>query len=78
MNDTSGPSAADLSGNHVTGTYHGGDTFGQPSPVSGTGDTAVTFDGNQGSYLVSDQSYANPSSYSEELWFKTTTTTVAS
>ncbi|MBE7189469.1 LamG-like jellyroll fold domain-containing protein, partial [Jatrophihabitans endophyticus] len=72
--ETTGTTASDSSGNGNTGTYYGNETLGAPSPVSGSTGSAVTFSGTDGSLLSSNQSQAGPSTYSEELWFKTSTT----
>ena len=41
--------------------------------MAGSGNTAVTFDGSSGG-VGSTTTFANPTSYTEETWFKTTTT----
>jgi PKD repeat protein len=73
MDDAAGPSSPDFSGNGNDATYFGNETFGVSSPVTGAAGKAVTFDGNEGSDLASGP-VSNPTTYSEELWFKTTTT----
>ena len=73
LDETSGSTATDLSGNTNNGTYSGGVTLGVASPVSGAGHTAVTFNGTTGT-LASGAQMAAPSVYSEEAWFKTTST----
>ena len=68
-----GPTAADQSGNGDTGDYIGGGiTYGVPSPVEGTAGSGVTLDGST-SQIVASQPITNPTTYSEEMWFKTTT-----
>ena len=71
--DASGPTAVDSSVNAAPGVYSGGVTYGVSSPVTGVGGTGVTFNGSNGT-LSSSTSYQNPTAYTEELWFKTTTT----
>jgi PKD repeat protein len=66
--------AVDSSGNGNNGTYYGSIQQGVSSPVTGTSDTAATFSGTNGSDVASAQSFNDPTTYSEELWFKTTTT----
>ena len=74
LGDASGPKAADASGNGDTGNYSPtGITYGAPSPVEGASGTGVTLDGSNGQ-IVASQPIASPSTYSEEMWFKTTTT----
>ena len=74
LNDANGSTtAADLSGNGDTGVYSGGGiTYGAPSPVEGTSGSGVTLDGSSGQ-IVASQPITNPTTYSEEMWFKTTT-----
>ena len=66
-------SAADASGNGATATVNGGVTLGVPGGVSGTTDTAASFDGATG-LVVSSQPEVDPEVYSLQLWFDTTTT----
>jgi galactose oxidase len=74
LNDASGPTAADLSGNGDTANYSAtGIGYGAPSPVEGASGTGVTLDGASGQ-VVASQPISNPTTYSEEMWFKTTTT----
>jgi trimeric autotransporter adhesin len=73
LDDASGTTAADTSSNNVPGTYYGGVSLQAPSPVTGSNGTGVGFNGSNGG-LSSNQSYTNPTTYSEELWFNTTTT----
>ena len=69
--DTDGSTgAADLSGNRDTGTFSSsGITYRTPSPVEGSRGQGVTLNGGQ---ISSTQPRATPSAFSEELWFKTT------
>ena len=74
LQDSSGQSAADLSGNRETGIYSAGGVSNEtPSPVEGSDGTGVTLDGSSGS-LFASQAITEPTSYSEALWFKTNTT----
>jgi hypothetical protein len=62
--------AADLSGNRDTGAFSSsGITYQTPSPVEGFGGQGVTVNGGQ---IISTQPQSTPTTYSEELWFKTT------
>jgi hypothetical protein len=73
LQDSSGQSAADLSGNRETGIYStGGINYGAPSPVEGPDGTGVTLDGSSGS-LFASQASTGPTSYSEAMWLETTT-----
>ena len=72
LDDATGPTAADSSGNDTTGTYSGGVTYQTPSNVTTQG-TGVTLNGSDG-LIVSDTKVNGPTTYSEELWFNTTTT----
>jgi galactose oxidase len=63
--------AADLSGDRNLGAFSSsGIAYQSPSPVEGAGGLGVTFSGGQ---VVSTQPQYAPTTYSEELWFKTTT-----
>ena len=75
LTDNGGSTAADQSGNNDTANYLGGGfTYGVPSPVEGAGGKGVTLNGST-SQIVASQPITNPTTYSEELWFKTTSTT---
>jgi galactose oxidase len=72
LNDASGPTAADLSGNGDTANYSAtGIGYGAPSPVEGASGTGVTLNGSSGQ-IVASQPITDPTTYSEEMWFKTT------
>ncbi len=73
MGEASGSVAEDTTANDVDGMYTGGTSLGSTGGVAGTSNTAVTLDGTNG--LVSSVlGMPAPNGYSEELWFKTTTT----
>ncbi|MDT4928025.1 MAG: hypothetical protein QOF92_892 [Pseudonocardiales bacterium] len=69
LDETTGTTAVDLSGNLNDGTYRGTTTKNVASPVSAPA-KAVTFNGINGT-ISSGQQVAAPSVYSEEVWFKT-------
>ena len=69
LREASGTTAKDASPNGADGIYLGGTTQGQPGLVTGGG-TATGFDGSSGT-VASAGRFSNPTSYSEELWFKT-------
>lgn len=78
--DDTGTQARDASANGGTGsagstdgTYFNGVTTGVAGALSGTTDTAASFNGNN-QFVSSNSSVSNPSVYSEEAWFKTTST----
>ena len=73
LGETAGTTAVDVSGNLFDGIYAGGYTLGRQGGVSGTTDKAVKFDGISGT-VGSAAPITNPTNYSEELWFNTTTT----
>ena len=75
LNETGGTTAADLSGNGDTANYSGGGiTYGAASPVEGGGGRGVALGGST-SQIVASQPVTDPTAYSEETWFRTTTTT---
>ncbi len=74
LGESSGTIAADSSQNgDQTGTYLNNVVLGQPGGIKGTTNTAAGFDGID-DQVTSANSYSNPMNYSEEAWFKTTTT----
>ena len=72
VDETSGTNAADASGNGSDGTYSGGYTLNGPSAIGAVG-RSFSVDGSTGN-LASANSTSGPNVYSEELWFKTDTT----
>jgi galactose oxidase len=74
LNDPNGPWAVDASGNGDAGNYSpSGVTYGVASPVETSSGKGVTLDGANGQ-IVASQPTTNPTTYSEQMWFKTTTT----
>jgi len=70
---TGSAGAADLSSNRDTAAFTtSGITYQTPSPVEGSTGHGVTLSGGQ---VTSTQPQQTPTTYSEELWFKATTTT---
>lgn len=73
LGEPAGPVAADASrGGGGGGTYVSGITYGATGPISGD-PTAVTADGRSG--LIASNETSSPTTFSLEVWFKTTTTT---
>ncbi|MGI8870707.1 MAG: LamG-like jellyroll fold domain-containing protein [Mycobacteriales bacterium] len=72
VDEAGGPVAKDTSPNGRSGTYSGGIGYGVAGAVSGTADGAISLNGADGAIAAND-AVTNPTSYSEELWFKTTT-----
>ena len=72
LDETAGPAIADTSPTKQPGVASGGVTYGSASPVSGAPGTALTFNGSDGA-LGSQNTFDNPTVYTEEVWFKTTT-----
>ncbi|HZC69906.1 MAG TPA: PKD domain-containing protein [Jatrophihabitans sp.] len=74
FDETGGSTATDVSGNEIDGRYSGSYTLGTGSLVTDDGPGgAVTFRGTNGT-VGSAWSMEGPTVYSEELWFKTTST----
>ncbi|MFB4351389.1 LamG-like jellyroll fold domain-containing protein, partial [Microbacterium sp. CR_7] len=69
--ETSGTVAQDSSGAGQRGTFVGAHTKGQVGALHGNANTAVTFGGGQ---LIGQTPFVNPTTYSTEAWFKTTST----
>jgi PKD repeat protein len=72
LDEASGTIAHDTSPNSSDGVYFGTIGYHTPSPVTGANGTGVTLDGTD-SQISSGQSFNDPTVYSEELWFNTTT-----
>ena len=73
LGESSGSTAADSGATGNPGTYVSGVTLGAAGAIAGTANTAAGFDGSSG-LLSSNARFSNPTTYSEELWFNTTTT----
>jgi hypothetical protein len=75
LDQASGTTANDVSGNGNDGTYGSGDTLGVAGAIhDGTtpADTAITTSGNDDGVLVGTTNLPGPSTFSVEGWFKTT------
>jgi PKD repeat protein len=72
LGESSGSVAVDSGQTLNNGTYFGGNTKGQPGALPGVPNTAVTFSGVNG-MVSSNAQFSNPTVYSLETWFKTTT-----
>ncbi|MCU1551445.1 MAG: hypothetical protein JWR36_2005, partial [Glaciihabitans sp.] len=73
LGESSGSTAKDSSISGNDGTYRNGVTKGATGAISGTTDTAATFNGSNG-LVSSNGQFNDPETYTEELWFNTTTT----
>lgn len=76
LGEASGTVAADAGKDGATGTYNGAFvTHGAAGALNGVSNTAASFNlaGTPG-YLSSDRQYSNPTVYSLETWFNTTST----
>jgi PKD repeat protein len=69
LGESSGTAAADSGQEGTPGTYYNNVTQGVPGPIAGN--TAASF--GSGAVVSSNASFTNPSTYSIETWFKTTT-----
>lgn len=75
LDETSGTSAADSSGNGHPGTYaSSGVTYSTVGPT-GLGDTGVTFDGTNGNMTGLSATNNGTTAWSEEAWFEATDVT---
>jgi hypothetical protein len=72
LDETSGSSAADSSGNGRTGTYQGSVTKGVGRACSDDAGSAVTLNGSSG-YISTPTAMAGPNVFTVQTWFKTTT-----
>ncbi|WP_431278361.1 LamG-like jellyroll fold domain-containing protein [Leifsonia poae] len=79
LDETSGSVAKSADAYTSNGTYSGtATTKNQTGVLPGNADKAVRFNtnssGSSGGLVTSNQQTTNPTTYSEEIWFKTTTT----
>ena len=74
LDETAGTIAVDSSGNNSTGTEVGAPTQGSSGVLATDSDSALGLNGTSQS-AYSNLSYNNPTTFSIEMWFKTTTTT---
>lgn len=73
LGDTGGTAVDSGPNGDFAGTYFNGVTHGAAGAIAGTADTAASFDGND-QFVSSNASFNNPTVYSLEAWFKTTST----
>jgi PKD repeat protein len=73
LNEPSGTTAADASPSGQNGVVTGTIAWGSAGAISG--DAAAAFNGGTNGLVVNSQSANSPSTYSAELWFKSTSTT---
>ncbi|QKS18844.1 LamG domain-containing protein [Curtobacterium sp. Csp1] len=74
LNDADGSSSAtDISGNRANGAYQGGMSSQQIPPIACPRDPggAYVLNGSS-SYVYAPTAYNNPTTFTEEVWFKTT------
>lgn len=75
FDEASGTTVRDVSGNSRPGTYGStGVSYRATGPCPRDGARAITLNGSSG-YVSGAQSVPSPATFSEEIWFKTTTTT---
>lgn len=70
----SGPIASDFSGHNRVGTYYGIDAYGLSGALPNNPGTAVRLGGGYDRIVEDGQARWAPSSFTAELWFKTTDT----
>jgi large repetitive protein len=73
LGEASGTTAADSGPLGNNGTYRGGVSLNQTGAIIGTTNKAARFNGGN-ALAASNATFNNPTTYTEELWFKTTTT----
>lgn len=74
LGEASGSTATDSSGNNSNGTYQGNGTlYGASGSCARDAGTAITLNGTSG-YISTSDSVTNPTVFTTEIWFKTTTT----
>ena len=71
LNEVSGSTAADSGPNQNDGVYSGTVVRSQAGAVAGTGNASAKF--TSGSGVATQSQFSNPTTYSLETWFKTST-----
>ncbi|AEE47155.1 PKD domain-containing protein [Cellulomonas fimi] len=74
LSEGSGTTAADSGPYGMPGTYRGTFLRGQSGALSGVSNPAVRTLGTSNTLVASSQQFSNPTVYSQELWFRTSTT----
>jgi len=74
LGETTGTVAADSGPWGHAGTYRGTVTRNVASAVRPAGNRGVSFNGSSGRFVVATEETVNPTTYSQEVWFRTTTT----
>ncbi len=72
LNEAGGRTAVDSGPNGANGVYNGTVTRSQAGAIAGSSNNAVTFTSDSG--VAMDAPSSNPTTYSVETWFSTTTT----
>lgn len=75
VDEASGSTAADSSGNGRTGTYFAIGAYAQPGALPNNAGSSVLFNGNSARILGGGSAISNPTTFTLELWFKTTSST---
>ncbi|NHB84223.1 PKD domain-containing protein [Tessaracoccus sp. HDW20] len=73
LGESGGTVANDSGGGHSNGEIVGSPTLGRPGAIQNP-DTAAQF-GGDGQYVTSSDSFVSPQVYTNEAWFRTTSTT---
>lgn len=74
VDESSDPSATDTSGHARTGTYTAISAYHQPGGLPNNPGFSVALNGGGGRIVSGGSSLSNPTTFTLELWFKTTTT----
>jgi signal peptidase I len=74
VDEASGPTMADSSGNARIGTYSSIGTYRQNGALPNNPGTSVALNGGNGRMISGGPTVAGPGTYSLELWFRTSTT----
>jgi signal peptidase I len=75
LDEASGASSTDYAGNNRTGTYTSVATYRQPGALPKNPGYAIGLAANSGRMVGGGTGLYNPTTFTVEMWFKTTTTT---
>jgi hypothetical protein len=73
LGESTGPDAADESGNGHAGSFHGTPTFGVPGAINGDPDTAIQFNGADYVEIADSEDFSQPASgngLTVEVWMR--------
>jgi len=75
VDENTGPTAADYSGNDIDGTYSSIGAYRQPDALPNNAGYSINLGGGTGRLVSGGSAVASPTTFSLEVWFRTSTST---